>query len=474
MLSERQPTAKATSEIFVVDDDESALESTCKILRFLKYSVMGFLNPEDVLAELSERARQKEAMPHVLLSDLRMPEMSGVALLKRLREDKNQITFVLMTAFGQIEDAIEAMRTGATDFIQKPFSMTTIEKVMERAVRLEKSKRGHVQRNKSDSRLSGNAPAIKRLKDFIEKIATSDASVLILGESGTGKERVALELHEKSGRSGKFVALNCGAIPENLLEAELFGFEKGSFTGASHKKRGLIEEAANGTLFLDEIGDLPILLQTKLLRFLQSGEVRPVGANDSLIVKTRVIAATHQKVHERVKQGLFREDLLFRLEVFRLEIPALRDRKEDISLLLDEVLSEHAEKYQCAQCSLSVEARKALIQYEYPGNIRELSNILERGLILSDNGEISLDLLPEHVVRFAKELRRSEFISVPSDTSETEMTIPLGVTLKQVEDRLIEKTLELVKGDKNEAARILGLNPRTIYRRLERGKSVET
>ena len=310
----------------------------------------------------------------------------------------------------------------------------------------------------------GASPWIQSLREMIRQVAPTAATVLITGESGTGKELVARSIHEQSTRAkSPLIALNCAAVPEQLMESELFGFEKGSFTGATQAKMGLFEAAHEGTLLLDEIGDMPIALQAKLLRVLQEGEVRRIGSSYSRKVDVRLIAATHQHLHELVAAGKFRQDLLYRLEVIHLQVPALRDRLDDLADLAHTILVQAAEKHAKSVNKISFEAMQVLLAHRWPGNIRELSNVIERSLIFAKTEVIEVKDLPEHLIKAQGQVTPAQFAGQSSAIS-----VPLGTSLKDVEELLIRKTLEATSGDKNMTAKLLGINSRTIYRKLDK------
>jgi two-component system response regulator AtoC len=299
---------------------------------------------------------------------------------------------------------------------------------------------------------------MNEVRVLIDQVAKTDASVLILGESGTGKEQVARAIHERgTARLGPFVAINCAAIPENLMESELFGHEKGAFTGASHAKVGLFEAANGGTILLDEIGDMPMSLQPKLLRVLEEQRIRRVGANQEREIKVRVIAATHQNLSALVKQQRFRQDLLYRLDVMTLTLPALRDRLEDVPELTQYFLQKFSKEHQKGILGIDSKAQALLLEHDWPGNIRELSNVLERAVVLNSSGSILRDDLPPHIGASAELTTRGD-----------QITIPLGMSLKQIEELMIKVALERTNGDRAEAARMLGMAERTIYRKISK------
>lgn len=439
--------------ILLVDDDPQSLDSTRKILELAGFEVLCARDGQEALA----RVQQPEGGPlHLVLSDVRMPRMGGIEFIRALRVVENQIPVVLMTAYGKVEDAVWAMKLGAVDFLSKPFRRAALLEAVDQA--LKRSLRGARAASTKSTDLLGQSLTMRELRAMIERVAPTQATVLITGESGTGKELVARRLHEQSARaSGAFVAINCAAVPETLMEAELFGWERGAFTGATHAREGLFEQATGGTLFLDEIGDMPLALQAKLLRALQEGEVRRLGATESKKVDVRVVAATHQELKARVAQGLFREDLLYRLEVIALQIKPLRARPEDIPDLAYAFLNAVSARHGVSLQGIDEAVMEALLAHAWPGNVRELANVIERAVVLGNGPTLSLDTLPEHLRSGA----------VAARAVRVAIEVPVGTSLKDAEDLLIAKTLEATAGDKTMTAKILGVNPRTIYRWLE-------
>jgi len=433
--------------VLLVDDDPQALDSTQRILQRSGYQVVTAINGEQALAV-------KESYD-VVVSDVRMPKMGGVELLRALGQKKVEAPVVLMTAFGSVEEAVLAMKCGAVDFLMKPFKRQQLISAVEIALKRSQT----IHRNSSDTEILGKSLAIENLKQTINKIAMTQSSAVIVGESGVGKELVAKGIHQKSPRcKHSFVAINCGAMPEPLMESELFGYEKGAFSGALKSKAGLFEAAHQGTLFLDEIGEMSMSLQVKLLRVLQESEVRRVGSNYSHKVDVRVVCATHQDLKAYVEKGLFREDLYFRLHVIEVKVPPLRERIDDIEVLADYFLaqaikeSNHFDENSC----ISQDAMKMLLVHQWPGNVRELKNVIERAVVFAKTNTIMPEDLPEH------------FQGKNSNLFTQSLSFTLGTSLKKIEQLMIQKTLEATDGDKNKAAQLLGVNSRTIYRKLSR------
>ncbi len=440
--------------ILIVDDESANLESLDRILRADGAEVTAFQDPEAAL-----RWIQRGAVD-LVLTDLRMKHMNGIELLESVKKADPTIEVILLTAFGTVELAVEAMRKGAYDFVTKPVQRLQVLRAVHRAL----EKRRLVTENQSlkealeqhvaagGREVLGKSETLTRLMDMVNQAARSRANVLIHGESGTGKGLIAEHIHRTAGPdNGIFVKINCAAIPENLLEAELFGYEPGAFTGAQKRKKGRVELADGGTLFLDEIGIAPMTFQTKLLRFLQDGEFERLGSNETLRVRTRVIAATNTDLPQAIRAGQFREDLYYRLNVVNIHVPALRERKDDIPLLAQKFMEESAKKNQREAPLLHPEALDCLVDYSWPGNIRELQNLMERVVVLNRNGIVTRAELP------------TEMGGGPQART---VTIPLGVSLRQVERILMDEVLRFSHGDKKQAAKMLGVHPRTIHRYL--------
>jgi two-component system response regulator HydG len=455
--------------ILLVEDDLEAFDAAERTLQGAGYEVKGAHHGIEALDWV-----RAGWVPDVVLTDLRMPKMGGIDFLRALRLLGDSTPVVLMSALGTVEDAVEAMKLGAVDFLSKPFRRQALLDAIANAAKRAKGS----QKKEGETLLLGRSEKMRTLRDQIARVAQTQATVLIGGESGSGKEIVARLITEVSPRSeGPWVAINCAALPESLLESELFGHEKGAFTGASQSKVGLFEAADGGTLFLDEIGDMPLALQAKLLRVLQEGEIRRVGSTSVKKVDVRVIAATHQNLEERVSSGQFRADLFFRLKVVSLEVPALRERKEDLRELVEHFLVEFAKQHEKKVDHVSDEAMVALTSHDWPGNVRELANAIERGVVFSQTSALGLRDLPEHLQGRAQKgstLENSLVDRASGAKSEglDRFEVKVGSSLKDVEDLLIRKTLEATGGDKSLTAQILGINERTIYRRLKESGSL--
>ena len=445
-------------KILIVDDDPQSLSSTSRILEHAKHEVKSVSSGASALASL------EEFKPDLIITDVRMPGMSGMQFVDSYQKKGISIPFIVMTAFGEVQDAVWAMKMGAVDFLLKPFKKQDLCSAVDQVIIRTSKPNQSLNQIQSGISLIGSSKTLQKLKVLISQVAATDASVLVLGESGSGKEQVSKLIHEQSSRAKQpFVALNCAAIPENLIESELFGYERGAFSGATQARMGLIEAANGGTLMLDEIGDMPLSLQPKLLRVLETQTLRRLGSTQEKSLNVRIIAATHQNLLEKVKQGLFRQDLYYRLEVMPLTVPALRDHIEDIPELTQFFLNKYSLEHQKVIQGIDSDAQAILMNHSWPGNVRELSNVLERAVVLNSSKYIQAIDLPFHL------LSRSETPTL-NDTADSKITIPLGTSLKEIEDILIQKTLNLTKGDRAQAAKLLGVNERTIYRRINRSK----
>jgi len=440
--------------VLVVDDDSAIREALSRTLEKFGYEV---ILAEDGQAGLD---RLREGEIHILLADLQMPRLSGQELLKAAKTIAPDLEVIVITGHGTVEDAVEAMKEGAYDFITKPFKRVQLERTIRRAA--EKQALA-LQNRRLQARLDelqgagsivGTSPVMLKTLELVRQVAPSTATVLIQGESGTGKELIADAIHHGSPRREQaFIKVNCAALPEPLLESELFGHERGAFTGAVARKEGRFELADGGTLFMDEIGDISVAMQAKLLRVLQSGEFERVGGTRTLKVDVRVVAATNTDLAALVREKRFREDLYYRLNVITIQLPPLRDRQEDIPLLAHHFLRRYTVKNAKPLGGFTEEAMDLLQTYAWPGNVRELENAIERAVVLTRSDLITPVDLPETLVR--------------SDQAARHLVISIGTPLEEVEDRLIDETLRYTKGDKTLAAKLLGIATRTIYRRMK-------
>jgi two-component system response regulator AtoC len=446
-------------KVLIIDDDAGLRKSLWLILSDAGYDVV---QAEDGEAGL---AVAKEQSPELILCDVRMPKLGGIEFVEAYKALGGTALVMVMTAYGSLDLAMEAMKKGAYDYIPKPFGadevLLTVRKAEEREhLRREVGRlRQEVRADARFGELVVGSPAMRKALEIVMKVAPHDSPVLITGASGTGKELIARMLHRESTRVNRaFVPVNCGGVPEQLLESEFFGFVKGAFTGADRDKEGLFEAADGGTLFLDEVGELPGALQVKLLRALQEGEVRRIGATDTKRVDVRVISATNMDLEEGVERGTFRKDLYYRLAVVPVHLPQLRARREEIPQLAAHLLDRHTQRLHVAVNAIAPEAMEALLAYPWPGNIRELENVIERALVLTDGSVISLDDLPEAVRRPA-----------PEGTTLTGDGDDLSVKRHgaRLERHLIQLALDRTGGNKTAAAELLELSPRALRYKIQ-------
>jgi two-component system, NtrC family, response regulator HydG len=461
---ERQAGYMPESPVLVVDDEAAILDSLSKVFRREGFEVLTAGGGDAALEILRSRR------VGVMVTDLMMPKVTGMDLLKAAKTVAPETEVVLMTAYGTVETAVAAMKEGAYDFVTKPLKRPHVVRIVRNAL----EKQSLVIENralraklaeKRQRTIIGTSLAWRRTMDMVMQAAASEASLLLLGESGTGKELLARAVHENSQRAGgPFVPINCAAIPESILEAELFGYEKGAFTGATSRREGRFEAAHGGTLFLDEIGDLSRQVQVKLLRVLQEGEIERLGgAGKSTSIDIRLIAATNVDLAKAVREGTFREDLYYRLNVVPIEVPPLRDRRDDIPLLVQHFVQLYADKNGKAITGCSRRAVELLCDYAWPGNVRELENAIERAVVLSRAAIIDEDDLP-------REVRDAVALGIDTPT----LSFPIGTPLSEIEMRVIHETLRHTRGDKRLAAKLLGIATRTIYRRLEAQSADDT
>lgn len=447
----------------VIDDEEDMLENCRRLLMPLGYEVVTFLNGEQALAVL------RQEKPDVVLTDLKMPRLDGMAILRAAKDYDPDIMVIFFTAYATIESAVKAIKNGAYDYIPKPFTASQLHLVIERALQqrnlMEENRelRRQLQEHHSFNQLIGKSNAMQHVIRLAIKVARTDASVLISGESGTGKELLARAIHASSRRAGKpFIPVDCSSLPPTLLESELFGYEKGSFTGATRTKPGIFELAHTGTLFLDEIGNLDINLQAKLLRVLQEGEVRRIGGTHLIQVDFRLIAATNVDLNKAMQEKTFREDLFYRLNVISLTLPPLRERLEDIPLLAVHFLGKFNLMYDKQVKGISSQTLQLLQNYHWPGNVRELQNVLERAVALTENDFIMPEDLPE------------QFRSLVRGTGDDEQATMGGSSFAAAKKKCIAnferqyllRLLEQHGGNISEAARTARMDRKTLYRLL--------
>ena len=448
----------------IVDDESNIQEILSILLEDFGFQVDRASNKNEAEKLISQNYYD------LALLDLRLPDGSGIEILKKLKEKNPKTEAVIITAFASSDTAVEAIKLGAYDYISKPFELNELRLLIRNVKnKLELEKKLAEQKDSKFEGLIGKSPAIQLVKETIEKVASYDINVLIIGESGTGKDLVARTIHKLSHRADKpFVAINCASLPAELLESELFGYKKGAFTGATSDKKGLIEEANKGTLFLDEIGEMPMQLQAKLLRFIETKKIRPLGSVKEVDVDVRIISATNKNLEEEIEKGNFREDLYYRLSTITIRMPSLKERREDIPLIVESILKELKEKYGKDIQGISPEFLDYLMQYDYKGNIRELKNILEKAVILSEGKELTLP-------RYESKSINSVYIDDPEEYFTVKTFPEEGVDLKKIlsniEKSLIEKAMEKAKGNKTKASQILGLTFREFRYRFDKYKN---
>jgi two-component system response regulator HydG len=445
----------ASSKIIVVDDDEDAAGLLAELLQRRGYQAVAVTSGKHCLDYL------RSHLADVVITDVHMPAMSGIALCRELHERHPDLAAIVLTGVADLERAVGAIRAGAFDFLTKPVKLEPLEASIKRALEHLASRRD-VKRLRAAPEITidgilGKSPAIQVTLGLIRRVAPSDATVLVTGESGTGKELVARALHNYSPRAAApFLTVNCAAVPGQLLESELFGHVRGAFTDAHRARTGLFVQAGAGTLFLDEIGELPLALQVKLLRALQERRVRPVGADEEIPFACRIVAATNRNLERDVQAKRFREDLFYRINVVVIEVPPLRERKEDILDLAEHFLAKAAERTHRPPLELSPAAARQLTDYLWPGNVRELQNSIERAVAFGCGLRIEVSDLPEKVAKFD-----ARHITVPFDTAEE------LITLDELHRRYVREVLVAVSGNKSRAAKLLGVDRRSLYRRLE-------
>ncbi len=439
------------ANVLVVDDEKNIREGLKMALK-RSYNVFLADNGNSALEIL------KDNDIDIVITDLRMPNLDGGSLMKIIIKENPSIPVIILTGHGTIENAVSAMHEGAYDFITKPFNLEQLNLIVNRAV----SQRELIIENRQlqskikllgDVKIIGKSEKISKIYDIVEQVASTKASILILGENGVGKELVANMIHETSNRADKpFIKVHCASLSESLLESELFGHEKGAFTGAIKTRKGRFELANQGTIFLDEIGEISQQVQIKLLRVIQERTFERVGGEETISVDVRIIAATNKNLKTEIEAGNFREDLYYRLNVVQIDIPPLRERKDDIPLLISEFLMDFSKENNKKITGISSKARQALYKYDWPGNIRELKNVLESAVILSKNQNIDLEDLPPHIAK-----------NMESDAL---LQIDMPATMKDIERRAIVETLQLTKGNKSKASELLGITRKTLSTKI--------
>lgn len=441
--------------ILVIDDNEEHASATAESLQKVGYKCRIATSGKEGLKII------EAGEIDIVITDLIMHDIDGLQILKTTKERLPEAEVILITGYGTVETAVDAMQKGAATYLLKPININhlraEVNKLVEKQGLVRNNKELHKQLDEKYglSGIIGNSPKMQKVLNIVNQISGTTATILITGESGTGKELISKIIHNNSPRKNNpLVVLNAAAIPENLLESELFGHEKGSFTGAVYQRKGKFEYANHGTLFLDEIGDMPLSTQVKILRVIEDGVVMRVGSNESIEVDVRLIAATNQYLEKLIKEGKFREDLYFRLNVVSIKLPPLRERLEDIPLLIDAFLREFSQTHNKKVSILSPEARKILYKYPWPGNVRELKNCIESMVVVSMKDTIDTEDIPDHILQ-----RSSETSTAPS--------LVAGITIEEAERELIKSTLATVEGNREEAAKMLGIGERTLYRKLD-------
>ncbi len=448
----------STSRILLIDDEESFRHMLSVILKKRGYDVETANNGIDGLKKVDTGSYD------TVLCDIRMPEMDGLEFLKGAQKAGCEATIIMMSAYGTLDTAIEAMKLGAYDYISKPFKPDEIILTLKKAEERERLRRENlflkkeVQKEYSFENIISKNERMRQIFDTIRKVAKYKSTILITGDSGTGKELVAKAIHFNSDRSNNpFVPVNCGAIPENLLESELFGHTKGSFTNAIRTKKGLFEEADGGTIFLDEIGELPFQLQVKLLRVLQDGEIRRVGDSRPIQIDVRIIAATIKDLDKEVRENKFRDDLFYRLNVLPIKIPLLRDRKEDIPLLVDHFIHKYSRELNHPIEGINTEALNCLLNHSWNGNVRELENVIERAIVLTDSNRITVENLPLEIQSPREEYR----VSLLNDE------LSIKKASRYLEKDLIKKALQKTNGNHTHAAKLLEISHRALLYKIK-------
>jgi two-component system response regulator HydG len=438
--------------VLVADDEKAHRLMLRAHLEREGFDVVEASDGQDAIAQVSER------LIDLVLMDIRMPVIDGMEALTKIKKLSPAIPVIIMTAYGSIDSAVEALKSGAEDYLTKPLDMDELIIKVKKAIRYHQLEEENILYKErlgirfDFSHIIGTSPAIKKLFETLSMVAPTEATILLLGESGTGKELVANALHQNSPRRERpYVKVNCAALPETLLESELFGHEKGAFTGAIEKKKGRFELADSGTIFLDEIGEMSLPTQTKILRVLQEREFETVGGTKSIKVDVRVIAATNKQLEQEVSKGRFREDLYYRINVVPITIPPLRERKEDIPLLAEHFLRIYGEKNKRAIRGFALGVMQAFMQHTWPGNVRELENIVERMVIMSKGDTIALDDLPPALANLQQE----------------EGMIPSPISLRDVERETIIKTLQQTGGNRTRTATILGITRKTLQNKIK-------
>lgn len=448
-------------KVLIVDDEPDIRELICLTLSRMQVGCLEAASLSEAMQMLEQNGR---GGIQLCLTDMRLPDGNGIEVIHRIQKDYSHIPVAMITAHGNMSSAIEALKAGAFDFLNKPVELPTLRNLVSSAIRLEKSEQNSPLCSPGPE-LMGRSAAIENIRAMVARLARSLAPVHIFGESGTGKELVARMLHHRSHRCDQpFIAVNCGAIPSDLMESEFFGYRKGSFTGANQNKEGLFQAAEGGTLFLDEVADLPLDMQVKLLRAIQEKSVRPVGAQKEEFVDVRIISATHEDLAAKVERGEFREDLYYRINVIELRVPPLREHAEDIHLLADHFLAQLATEMGRPVPSLSADAKERLCQHSFPGNVRELENVLARAVTLKEG-----DIITAEDIHIGSRTFSSS-AGIQGDDSRLESACKMGLEayLESVERQILQEALKTTNYNKTAAAQKLGITFRTLRYRLKK------
>lgn len=444
-------------KILIADDEKNMRWILGKNLREENFNVIEACDGEEAYHLYVDEE------PDLVILDYRMPKIDGMEVLRRIKTLNAKLPVIMITAHGSTDAAVEAMKLGAVDYVSKPFDINDLKLSIFKALNIDQLNKeiDYLKETANqifNGKIIGNSKKMQEVFEIVNKVADTNASILIIGESGTGKEGIAASIHNKSGRNNKpFITVNCGAIPETLIESELFGYEKGAFTGANARKAGRFDRAQGGTLFLDEIGELSLPLQVKILRVLQEKEFERVGGSEVIKAEVRIIAATNRDLEKMVEKGEFREDLLYRLKVIPIYLPPLRERKDDIPLLVDYFIDKYCKEINKGKLTMDKETLEILKSYDFPGNIRELENLIERLIILSSDKRIEPSLLPKEILKGAFSNKKEEFV-LPEE----------GINLEVVEESFVRQALEMAKGNQTHAAKLLGLSRHALIYRLDK------
>ena len=453
---------QAVPKVLIIDDEPLMRLSMMDALKAEGYDVQDASTGDEGITQV--RARQYD----LVITDLRMPGSDGLQVVQACKDSSQDTEVIVITAHGSVETAVQAMKLGAYHYIAKPYKIDSVrnlvsEALMKRRLQLENRElRERLASPGGVPYLIGQSPAMNRVHKRIRQIAVSDANILLLGESGTGKELSARAIHDLSARSkNRFVAFNCGSFTEDLMANELFGHEKGAYTGATRRKPGLIETADKGTVFLDEVGDMPMATQIKLLRVLENGEITRVGSNEPVMVNVRILSATNQDLEESIDRGTFRQDLYHRLKVITITLPSLIDRHDDIPLLAEHFVRQMAKRHSKTIKNMATAVRRRLLNYDWPGNVRQLRNVVESMVVVDYDGVLDVDDLPAELIEQGE---------VPPDPSAGGLTTLVGRPLSEIERLFIAETLKITAGNREEAAGMLGIGERTLYRKIKEFK----